>query len=63
MGNAGVIMEREIEDAMLKVKYRKLSIIKGNKTYHYICNTAIWNYWLGRFYPNAELIQIDEHFK
>ena len=44
----------------LQVKYSKLKIKKGNKVFHYVCQTATWNYWLNRFYPKAELIMTSE---
>lgn len=44
----------------LQVKYPKLKIKKGNEVFHYVCQSATWNYWLNRFYPDAELVTIIE---
>ena len=62
MGNMHTIIENQIDEAMIKVKYPKLKIVKGNIEYHYVCNTCEYNHWLNRYYPKADLILEVEHF-
>ena len=45
----------------MKVKYERLEIQKGNKTYFYVCTCAKYNLFLERYYPCAELSLIIEH--
>ena len=55
------------DDAMIKIKIPKLIIINKKKLeeLYYVCNTVKWNYFLNRYYPNAELVlkrcQLDNH--
>ena len=39
----------------LEVKHPTLRVKKGNTIYHYVCDTAEWNFYLNRFYPKAVL--------
>ena len=44
----------------LEVKIPKMRVRKGNEIFHYVCNTAEWNFYLNRFYPVANLTTITE---
>ena len=57
MGNGAIVQLREVEST---IKYPKLIIKKGNKTFYYRCDNVVWNYYLGRFYPKADLIMTSE---
>lgn len=57
-----ILHELELE-AKDKIKYRRIVVIAGKMEYHYICNSVVWNYWLGRYYPKAELMFTVEHLK
>ena len=50
--------------AMIEIKHKNLVLIKktedGDRRYHYVCNTVNWNYFLNRYYPNAELTMVCE---
>ena len=65
MGNCVQVQldEIEVNEVSKGIKYPKLIIKKGNNTFHYVCNIAEWNYYLGRYYPKAVLIMICEHLK
>ena len=60
MGNGAIVQMREMREVESKIKYPKLIIKKGNKSFYYRCDSAVWNYYLGRFYPKADLIMITE---
>jgi hypothetical protein len=55
MGNMHALCEREKEEAENKVKYRRMIVVKGNTEYHYNCDTAVYNWYLNRYYPQAHL--------
>ena len=50
----------ECKKVRIDVKYPKLKIKKGNEVFHYVCQSATWNFYLNRFYPIAELIMTTE---
>ena len=62
MGNGAVVQMDEIEQEGIvqTIKHSKLIIKRGNKTFYYRCDNAVWNYYLGRFYPKADLIMTTE---
>lgn len=49
------------DEQMIQIKYKKLRITYKNITKYYVCNTMVWNWWLNRYYPKAELILEVEH--
>jgi hypothetical protein len=36
----------------------RLVLTRGNTDYYYICKIAKFNFYLGRYYPHAELIMV-----
>ena len=55
------LCKKELDTKVIQqIKYPKLKIKKGNEVFHYVCQSATWNYWLNRFYPIAELTLITE---
>ena len=61
MGNASVIWENQIDDAMYKLRFSKLRKTFKNITYHYSCTHCKYNWFLNRYYPVAELEMTVEH--
>ena len=55
--------ERSKVDRIIYVKYSRIVVVIGNKDYHYVCTHAVWNWWLDRYYPLAELTMIVEHIE
>ena len=60
MGNASVIWENQIDEAMYKLRFEKLRKTFKNITYYYSCTSCKYNHFLNRYYPFAELIMITE---
>lgn len=61
MGNGAVIQQRQIDEALIKLKYPKLRKTFKDITYYYSCTHCEYNWFLNRYYPKAELIMTIEH--
>ena len=61
MGNASVIWENQIDEAMYKLRFKKLRKTFKNITYYYSCTSCKYNHFLNRYYPVAELVMTIEH--
>jgi len=44
----------------MEVKYKYLRKEFRNKIFIYTCTYCVWNYYLNRLYPKAELLMIIE---
>lgn len=71
IGNLGVILEHLKDDKTRKtiadtIKHRKLTTkrIYDDKIHYkyYVCNIVVWNWYLNRYYPKAELVSEWIHY-
>lgn len=63
MGNMHIILQELEQEAIDKIKIRRMMIVRDNKEYHFRCDIAEWNWFLGRYYPKAELMFMVTHYE
>lgn len=69
MGNCVQVQLDEIEanEVSKGIRLKKLTIITEYENViikcFYTCTHSVWNYYLGRFYPKAELVMITHTYK
>jgi len=66
MGNIHVICKELMEIAIQKIKHTTLTTKRYYKdkiiTKQYVCRIAIWNWFLNRYYPKADLLFEQTHY-
>ena len=61
MGNMHVICTNLELESTANIKYRRMIVVIDNIEYHYRCTHSVWNWYLNRYYPKAELVQVVKH--